>query len=104
MTITGIKSFAIVFIIASSSSVNPRATAELEMDKTVHFPKRLHRFFKEVKPLGPRREASTSNLGRERAAYHLCLPAGAVKPPFISGYAGAKTKTPFGPCSAREGV
>ncbi len=36
--------------------------------------------------------------------YRLCLPAGAVKPPFISGYAGIKTKTPSGPCSAREGV
>jgi hypothetical protein len=43
-------------------------------------------------------------LGGSGRRYRLCLPAGAVKPPFISGYAGAKTKTPSGPCSAREGV
>ncbi len=34
-----------------------------------------------VKTLGPRTEAHTPSLGRERAAYRLCLPAGAVKPP-----------------------
>jgi len=34
-----------------------------------------------VKTLGPRTEAHTPSLGRERAAYRLCLPAGVVKPP-----------------------
>ncbi len=34
-----------------------------------------------VKTLGPSKKVYTPSLGRERAAYRLCLPAGTVKPP-----------------------